>query len=67
MKVGSGRIKDSRASWMFLSVSGCVLAFSGGLIDSVGILVAVFVEYFNETNSKIGECIIAACLLFDIH
>lgn len=54
MKVGSGRIKDSRASWMFLGVSGCVVAYSGGLIDCVGILVVVFVENFNETNTKIG-------------
>lgn len=39
---------------MFLGVSGCVVAYSGGLIDCVGILVVVFVENFNETNTKIG-------------
>ena len=51
----SGRVKDSRASWLFLGVTGCVLGYAGGLFDTVGILVVVFVEYFNETNAKIGR------------
>lgn len=65
MKFGSGssgRVKDSRASWLFVGVTGCVLSYAEGLFDTVGILVVVFVEHFNETNAKIGGCIITAFL-----
>ncbi|XP_028407594.1 monocarboxylate transporter 8-like [Dendronephthya gigantea] len=54
MRVGIGRVKDSRESWMFLVITGCVLFYFGGIFDSYGILVVVFLEYFDETNTKIG-------------
>ena len=55
MKVDIGRVKDSRESWMFLVISGFVVAYVGGTFDSYGILVVVFVEYFDETNTNIGR------------
>ena len=55
MKGGSGRVKDIRTSWLFLAVNGCVMGLIVGPVDSFGILVVVFVEYFDESNTKIGK------------
>ena len=54
MALSSSRIKDSRGSWLFLAMAGSIMGCAGGLLDSIGILVVIFVEYFDETNTKIG-------------
>lgn len=64
MTVGSGRIKDSRASWIFLAITGCVMGYTAGPFDSFGILVVVFVDYFHETNTKIGNFNITTSSLY---
>ena len=55
MEVFSGRVKDGRESWLFLAVIGCSMILNVGPFDSFGILVVVFKEYFDETNTKIGK------------
>lgn len=63
---GSGRTKDSRSSWIFLAVTGGAICFSLGPFDNFGILLVVFVEYFNETNTKIGRLCSAARIATDL-
>ena len=50
----SSRIKDSRASWIFLAIAGFVMGYTVGPTENFGILVVVFVDYFHGTNAKIG-------------
>ncbi|XP_046852952.1 monocarboxylate transporter 8-like [Xenia sp. Carnegie-2017] len=56
MKIGrlSGRVKDGKPSWIFLAVSCFVMFLTSGTIESFTVLVVVFMEYFDETNAKIG-------------
>ncbi len=63
MGVGSGRTKDSRASWIFLAITGFVMGYTAGSFDSYGILVVVFMEHFNESNTKIGRFIMTTSFL----
>lgn len=57
MKIGrlSGRVKDGKPSWIFLAVSCFVMFLTSGTIESFTVLVVVFMEYFDETNAKIGN------------
>jgi hypothetical protein len=58
MMVGSTRNKDSRESWIFLAITGFVIGYAAGPVDNFGILVVVFVDYYNETNTKIGRSVV---------
>lgn len=49
--------KDSRYSWFYLVVNSIVSFFFIGLCDSIGIIVAVFVDLYKEDNTKGGNII----------
>lgn len=46
--------KDGPYSWFYLAITLVASFFFIGLTDSIGILVAVFIERLNETNAKGG-------------
>ncbi|XP_046852949.1 monocarboxylate transporter 8-like isoform X5 [Xenia sp. Carnegie-2017] len=50
----SGRVKDSKASWMFLSVSCFVILMTIGTLDSFTVLVIVFMDHYEASKAKIG-------------
>lgn len=55
MKVNLDHVRDSKASWVFLAVTCCVMSLTGGTLESFSVLVVVFKEHFGSTNAKIGK------------
>ena len=47
--------KDSPYSWLFLTATAIVTFTFVGFSDSMGIIVAVFIEHLNESNAKGGN------------
>ena len=46
--------KDGAYSWFYLAAT-CIVSFTFiGLADSIGIIVAVFIDHLNESNAKGG-------------
>ena len=50
----SGIQKDGGYSWLFLTATVIVSFTFIGVADSIGILVAVFIDHLNESNTKGG-------------
>ena len=46
--------KDGCYSWFYLTATVMTSFTFIGLVDSVGIIVAVFIDHFNESNAKGG-------------
>ncbi len=46
--------KDGPYSWVFLTATGIVSFTFIGLADSIGIIVAVFIDHLNASNAKGG-------------
>jgi hypothetical protein len=55
--------KDGPYSWVFLTATSIVSFTFIGLADSIGIIVAVFIDHLNESNAKGGMNQHAFCLL----
>ena len=46
--------KDGPYAWFYLAVTAVACFLFIGLIDSTGIVVAVFIAHYNESNAKGG-------------
>lgn len=46
--------KDGPYAWFYSAITALVCFLFIGLVDSVGIIVAVFIVHFNESNAKGG-------------
>jgi hypothetical protein len=47
--------KDGSYAWFYSAITALVCFLLLGLIDSIGIIVAVFIVHYNESNAKGGE------------
>jgi hypothetical protein len=46
--------KDGPYAWFYLAITAVISFLIVGLIDSIGIIVAVFITHYNESNAKGG-------------
>jgi hypothetical protein len=46
--------KDGPYAWFYLAMTALISFLLLGLIDSIGIIVAVFIAHYNESNAKGG-------------
>ena len=53
--MSSEKKKDTISSWIYLGVLAFAVCLIMGMMNSVGVLVLVFVDYYKESNAKAGN------------